>query len=93
MGVHGTGDNIGSGESLRDTFVRNNGCTAQDTPEPAPGSLTHVTTTYSGCSADHPVVWAAFDGGHIAAPQDGAPGDSGSRTWVPAAAWEFITQF
>ncbi len=93
LGVHGIGDNIGSGEGLRDTFVRNNGCTAQDTPEPAPGSLTHVTTTYEGCSADHPVVWAAFDGGHIAAPQDGAGGDSGSNTWVPGAAWDFITQF
>ncbi|MFV2084797.1 cellulose binding domain-containing protein [Micromonospora sp. LOL_021] len=57
------------------------------------GSLTHRTTTYSGCRAGYPVVWAAFDGGHIAAPQDGAPGDSGTRTWLPGETWDFFTQF
>ncbi|RKN10671.1 hydrolase [Streptomyces radicis] len=93
FGAHGIGDNIGRGESLRDTFVRNNGCTPQDTPEPGQGSLTHITTTYSGCSAGNPVVWAAFDGGHIAAPQDGAPGDSGSNSWLPGETWRFFTQF
>ncbi|GAA3732949.1 hypothetical protein GCM10022225_13820 [Plantactinospora mayteni] len=93
LGVHGIGDNIASGRSLRDRFVRNNGCAASNPPEPTAGSLTHRVTTYSGCSAGHPVVWAAFDGGHIAAPQDGAPGDSGSRTWVPGEVWRFFTQF
>ncbi|MBB5783379.1 cellulose binding domain-containing protein [Nonomuraea jabiensis] len=93
LGVHGIRDNISAGRSLRDRFVRNNGCTAQNPPEPAQGSLTHRVTTYSGCSAGHPVVWAAFDEGHIAAPQDGAGGDSGSRTWVPAEVWKFFTQF
>jgi hypothetical protein len=38
-------------------------------------------------------VWAAFDEGHIAAPQDGAAGDSGSRTWVPGEIWNFFTRF
>ncbi|OUC92911.1 hypothetical protein CA983_37300 [Streptomyces swartbergensis] len=52
-------------------FVRNNGCTPQNPPEPAQGSLTHRVTTYSGCSAGYPVAWAAFDEGHIPAPQDG----------------------
>ncbi|GLX10050.1 cellulose binding domain-containing protein [Microbispora sp. NBRC 16548] len=96
MGIHGIRDgvlNISGGRSLRDRFVRNNGCTTQNPPEPAQGSLTHRITTYSGCSAGHPVVWAAFDEGHIAAPQDGATGDSGSRTWVPAEVWKFFTQF
>ncbi|MEU6721292.1 cellulose binding domain-containing protein [Nonomuraea sp. NPDC046802] len=96
MGIHGIRDgvlNISGGRSLRDRFVRNNGCAAQNPPEPAQGSLTHRVTTYSGCSAGHPVVWAAFDEGHIAAPQDGAGGDSGSRTWVPAEVWKFFTQF
>ncbi|MBP2328833.1 poly(3-hydroxybutyrate) depolymerase [Kibdelosporangium banguiense] len=93
LGVHGVGDNIASGRGLRDRFVRNNGCAAQNPPEPARGSLTHRTTTYSGCRGGYPVAWAAFDGGHIAAPQDGAPGDSGSRTWVPAEVWKFFTQF
>ncbi|MGW0506871.1 RICIN domain-containing protein [Micromonospora sp. NPDC003241] len=91
--AHGIGDNIATGRSLRDRFVRNNGCTAQNPPEPTAGSLTHRTTTYSGCRAGYPVTWAAFDGGHIAAPQDGAPGDSGSRTWLPAETWNFFSQF
>ncbi|MFE6092617.1 alpha/beta hydrolase family esterase [Streptomyces massasporeus] len=96
LGVHGLRDNvlgISGGRALRDRFVRNNGCTPQNPPEPAQGSLTHRVTTYAGCSAGHPVAWAAFDEGHIAAPQDGAPGDSGSRTWVPQEVWKFFTQF
>ncbi|MCI4065556.1 cellulose binding domain-containing protein [Micromonospora sp. R77] len=96
LGVHGIRDgvlNISGGRALRDRFVRNNGCTAQNPPEPTQGSLTHRVTTYSGCSAGHPVAWAAFDEGHIAAPQDGATGDSGYRTWVPGVVWSFFTQF
>ncbi|MFC0533639.1 cellulose binding domain-containing protein [Phytohabitans kaempferiae] len=93
LGVHGIGDNIASGRSLRDRFVRNNGCTAASPPEPRAGSLTHTVFSYSGCRAGYPVVWAAFDGGHIAAPQDGAGGDSGSRTWVPGEVWRFFTHF
>ncbi|MEU1188031.1 cellulose binding domain-containing protein [Streptomyces sp. NPDC005859] len=96
LGVHGLRDNvlgISGGRALRDRFVRNNGCAAQNPPEPAQGSLTHRVTAYSGCSGGHPVVWAAFDEGHIAAPQDGAAGDSGARTWLPAEVWKFFTQF
>ncbi|EEP71116.1 ferruloyl esterase fee1B [Micromonospora sp. ATCC 39149] len=93
LGVHGIGDNIATGRSLRDRFVRNNGCTAASPPEPRAGSLTHTVFSYSGCRSGYPVVWAAFDGGHIAAPQDGASGDSGSRTWVPGEVWRFFTQF
>ncbi|WBB90304.1 cellulose binding domain-containing protein [Verrucosispora sp. WMMC514] len=96
FGAHGIRDsvlNISNGRSLRDRFVRNNGCTAQSPPEPSQGSLTHRSTTYSGCASGYPVVWAAFDEGHIAAPQDGAPGDSGSRTWLPGETWRFFTQF
>jgi poly(3-hydroxybutyrate) depolymerase len=94
--AHGLRDNvlsIAGGRSMRDRFVQNNGCTPQNPPEPAQGSLTHVTTSYSGCADGYPVVWAAFDEGHIAAPQDGAPGDSGTRTWLPAETWRFFTQF
>ncbi|MEU6667999.1 cellulose binding domain-containing protein [Streptomyces sp. NPDC046727] len=96
LGVHGLRDSvlgISGGRAMRDRFVRNNGCTPQNPPEPAQGSLTHRVTSYAGCSAGHPVVWAAFDEGHIAAPQDGATGDSGSRTWLPQEIWKFFTQF
>jgi poly(3-hydroxybutyrate) depolymerase len=96
MGIHGISDtvlNISQGRALRDTFVRNNGCTAQNPREPAAGSRTHITTTYSGCRAGYPVVWAAFDGGHGPGPVDGASGDSGARTWTKNEVWRFFTQF
>jgi poly(3-hydroxybutyrate) depolymerase len=95
MGVHGIGDpvlNISAGRSLRDTFVRANGCTAQNAPEPAAGSRTHTITTYAGCKAGYPVVWAAFDGGHTPGPVDGG-GDSGARTWTKTEVWRFFSQF
>jgi poly(3-hydroxybutyrate) depolymerase len=95
MGIHGVGDpvlNISAGRSLRDTFVRANGCAAQSPPEPQPGSLTHVVTAYPGCRAGYPVVWAAFDGGHTPGPVDGG-GDSGARSWTRAEVWKFFSQF
>ncbi|AGP51835.1 alpha/beta hydrolase family esterase [Streptomyces rapamycinicus] len=96
LGVHGIRDGvlgISGGRTMRDKFVRNNGCAGQNPPEPAQGSRTHTVTTYAGCSAGHPVAWAAFDEGHIAAPQDGVGGDSGSKAWVPGEVWKSFTQF
>jgi poly(3-hydroxybutyrate) depolymerase len=92
MGIHGISDsvlNISQGRALRDTFVRNNGCTAQSPREPAAGSRTHIVTAYSGCRAGYPVVWAAFDGGHTPGPVDG--GGEGWRTWTSAEVWKFFT--
>ncbi len=92
MGIHGVSDNIGAGRALRDRFVRNNGCTPQNPPEPASGSLRHITTTYSGCRAGYPVVWAPFDGGHQQGPVDGCAGcESGARSWVKGEVWKFFT--
>ncbi|GHH73540.1 hypothetical protein GCM10018793_12290 [Streptomyces sulfonofaciens] len=94
MGLHGINDNvlpISSGRALRDTFVRNNGCTPQNPPEPSSGSHTHIITAYSGCSSGHPVVWAAFDGGHDPGPIDS--GGSGWQTWTSGEVWKFFTQF
>ncbi|MEV4101986.1 cellulose binding domain-containing protein [Nonomuraea sp. NPDC049649] len=96
IGLHGLRDNvlnISQGRSLRDTFVRNNGCTPQNPPEPAQGSLTHVVTAYSGCRSGYPVVWAAFDGGHTPGPVDGSTADDGARTWTKAVVWDFFNQF
>lgn len=90
--AHGTNDQFSDGISQRDRFAANNGCAPQTTPEPAPGSRTHVTTVFSGCSEDHPVVWASFDGEHNPAPRDGAPG-GGPDTWLPGETWEFFRQF
>ncbi|PYC88424.1 poly(3-hydroxybutyrate) depolymerase [Streptomyces tateyamensis] len=96
MGLHGLRDNvlpIASGRALRDQFVRNNGCTPQNPPEPANGSLTHVVTAYSGCKPGYPVVWAAFDGaGHDPGPIDGCTCD-GWHTWTSGEVWKFFTQF
>ncbi|WP_020524108.1 RICIN domain-containing protein [Catelliglobosispora koreensis] len=96
FGIHGISDNvlnISQGRSLRDTFVRNNGCAAQNPAEPGPGSGRHITTTYS-CRAGYPVQWAAFDGGHGPAPVEGCSGcEDGVRTWTKGEAWRFISQF
>ncbi|WFE27076.1 RICIN domain-containing protein [Solwaraspora sp. WMMD791] len=96
FGLHGISDNvlsIGQGRSLRDTFVRNNGCTFQNPPEPGAGSRTHITTAYSGCRAGYPVQWAAFDNGHMPGPVDGTYGESGVTTWTKGEIWRFFAQF
>ncbi len=96
FGIHGISDNvlnISSGRALRDTFLRNNGCAAQNAPEPAAGSGRHITTAYS-CRAGYPVRWAAFDGGHGPGPVDGCSGcEDGTRTWTKTEAWQFISSF
>ena len=98
MGLHGLRDitlNIAGGRTMRDKFVQNNGCTPQNPPEPAQGSLMHTVTAYSGCKPGYPVVWAAFDAGHSPAPVDGTTADSGGgdRTWTKAEVWKFFSQF
>ena len=90
--THGLDDNvlsIAQGRSLRDRFVRNNQCTAQNPLEPARGSGTHICTSYQNCSAGHPVRWCAFDGGHWPSQHDAGQPES----WIPQEAWQFISQF
>jgi len=92
--THGLDDGtlqISGGRTMRDRFVKNNGCTQMSPPEPANNSGSHICTSYQGCSAGHPVRWCAFDGsnGHDPSPKD--PGQS--MTWNPAEAWKFFTQF
>lgn len=96
FGIHGTHDsvlNISNGRSLRDTFVRNNGCTPQNPREPALNSFTHITTTYAGCRAGYPVQWAAFDGDHTPSPVDGSGTPNDARTWTSGEIWRFFSQF
>ncbi|GAB1214371.1 hypothetical protein ATERTT37_003533 [Aspergillus terreus] len=89
---HGVSDTVLSislGRQIRDTFVKDNGCTAQNPPEPAAGSGTHIKTVYSGCSSGHPVWWIPFDG-----PHEPLATDSGaSSSWTPGQIWDFISQF
>jgi poly(3-hydroxybutyrate) depolymerase len=91
-GEHGVSDTvlpIASGRSLRDHFVQVNGCTAQNPPEPAAGSGTHIKTQYSNCSAGHPVTWIAFDGPHEPLATD----RNAKSPWTPNEVWEFFSQF
>ncbi|KAF4624730.1 hypothetical protein G7Y89_g13438 [Cudoniella acicularis] len=91
-GQHGVSDTvlpIDDARSMRDRFVKNNGCTAQSPQEPAAGSGKHIKTTYSGCSTDHPVVWVAFDGPHTPTPKD----SGASQTFTNTETWEFFSQF
>jgi poly(3-hydroxybutyrate) depolymerase len=97
FGIHGLRDGtlpIAQGRSLRDQFVRNNGCTPQNPREPAQGSLTHVVTYYSGCRAGYPVAWGAFDGPHAPNAVDGSadPYAPGAKSWTQQVVWNFITQ-
>ncbi|KFX90117.1 hypothetical protein V490_06636 [Pseudogymnoascus sp. VKM F-3557] len=91
-GQHGGSDDvlaIAMGRQIRDTFVKNNGCSSQNPPEPNAGSGTHIKTEYSGCSADHPVWWIPFDG-----PHEPLATDAGSNSpWTPTEIWNFFKQF
>ncbi|KAK4442516.1 alpha/beta-hydrolase [Podospora aff. communis PSN243] len=91
-GQHGLGDPllpIAQGRSMRDTFVRNNGCTAQTPQEPRSGQGTMVKTKYGGCNEGYPVTWIAFDGSHIQTPV--LRGET--QTFAAVETWEFFKQF
>ncbi|KAF2268867.1 putative esterase [Lojkania enalia] len=93
-GQHGISDQvlpIALGKQIRDTFVRNNGCTPQTPIDPTSGSRTHILTKYSGCAADKPVWWTAFDGDHTPVPSD--MGANKDTTFTTQAVFEFFSQF
>ncbi len=86
------------GLGIFNVFTKLNGCTAQ-TP-PVPPTNGHTCTSFANCSAGHPARFCGFGSGennphkpdlkgHYPTPKD--PGQSTS--WVPAEAWQFITQF
>lgn len=93
-GSHGLQDgtlNVSGGRQIRDRWVKQNGCTAQNPPSPAVGSGVHTCTSYDGCSSGHPVRWCEFDGSHG---HDPSPIDKGqTTTWNPGEVWRFFTQF
>ena len=92
--VHGVDDRIEGGRATRDSYVKRNGCTATDAKEPAKNSRApHILTEYQGCKEGYPVWYIAFDGQHWMAPYDGGRNNNGEKTFTPAAAWKFITQF
>jgi poly(3-hydroxybutyrate) depolymerase len=89
LGSHGVVDsvlNISQGRALRDRFLQNNGCQAQQAPEPAAGSGMHIKTTYT-CRDGFPVVWIANDSDH----QWDARDRGQSQSHVPGEIWQFFT--
>ena len=96
---HGVDDpiiNYQTGLGVLNTFTALNGCTALAPPVPPADG--HACTSYAGCSV--PTRFCSFGAGqgnpfnvslrgHYPASKD--PGQSTS--WVPAEAWNFITQF
>ena len=89
LGSHGVVDsvlNISQGRALRDRALRNNGCQAQQAPEPAAGSGTHTRTAYT-CRDGFPVVWLASDSDH----QWDARDRGQQQSWVPGEIWRFFS--
>ena len=94
LGIHGLNDgtlNISGGKSMRDRFVKNNGCASTNAPDPGRNSGKHVKTVFDGCKTGYPVTWISFDGGHIPAPVDNGP-ESGAKSYIPGEIWSFFTQ-
>jgi poly(3-hydroxybutyrate) depolymerase len=76
VGLEDTVCGMGSATPIRDRFVKNNACTAQNPPQPPKGPPYlnpggHVCTDYAGCSAGHPVRWCVHQSGHGNAIVDG----------------------
>ena len=76
-GLTDTTVNMGFATPIRDRFVKNNGCTAQNPPQPPqpPPYLPnggHICTDYAGCSTGHPLRWCVSQSGHGPDPVDGS---------------------
>lgn len=90
---HGVKDSvlpIDSGRQIRDRFVKLNGCTPKNAPEPAKNSRQRITTVYDGCK--YPTQFTAFDGDHVALP-DNSGNDAGPNSFTPGEVWKFFSQF
>jgi poly(3-hydroxybutyrate) depolymerase len=90
---HGVKDSvlpIALGREIRDRFVKNNGCTPKNAPEPTRGSKQRITTVYDGCK--YPTQFTAFDGDHLPLPNDSGT-DAGANSFTPPEVWKFFSQF
>jgi hypothetical protein len=75
--------------------AENNGCTTPgDITTATAGSKSYLCYDFEGCEAGYPVKVCTFDGNHTpSAVADGSNGgDDGMNAFVPALAWEFISQ-
>jgi Esterase PHB depolymerase len=92
--THGTKDGVctypGYGVPQINDFAKQNGCQAMDIPntlKPTDASgATPVCADFTGCNAAYPTRSCIFVGDHVYNP-------GGSKQWVPAETWKFISQF
>ena len=95
MGVHGMNDGLCKpemGKSARNTALKNASAEGKDATLEQPEeyySSQHKCYDYKDVDERFPVRWCTDDAGHIWDHKD--PGQWNS--WVPAATWDFITQF
>ncbi len=94
FGIHGTHDsvlNITNGRSLRDTFVRNNGCTAQNPQRARAGTARRISP---------PPTRDAGPGTRSSGPRSTAttpparstgPHPNDARTWTSGEIWRFFS--
>lgn len=68
--------------------LEDNGCNIPSNI-PLATSGTHVTTEFSGCNEDYPVVFGSFNGGHTENVRD--PGSN--VNWVAKETWDFFMRF
>jgi len=68
--------------------IEDNGCTVPSNIPLATGS-THVTTEFSQCDEDYPVVFGSFQGGHTDTVMD--PGSN--VNWISKETWDFFMRF
>lgn len=97
--THGVTDGIAqysNGVAILDRFAELNGCTAMTPPQP--GENEHGCVSLEGCSV--PTRFCNFGNGQDNPHNPGLNGhypsakDPGEDTsWIPAEAWQFITQF
>ena len=95
MGVHDMNDGLCKpemGKSARNTALKNASAEGKDATLEQPEesySSQHKCYDYKDVDERFPVRWCTDDAGHIWDHKD--PGQWNS--WVPAATWDFITQF
>ncbi len=85
LGSLGTGESGNGQNTQTDRFAKANSCTIETLPKATTGK--HVCTPYKDCKDGFPVTWCSFDGGHGFTPRD----SGASTTWMPQAAWDFIS--
>ncbi|PPQ76122.1 hypothetical protein CVT24_003841 [Panaeolus cyanescens] len=87
LGIHGVVDsvlNVSAGRSLRDRYLRVNGCQAKNAPEPPRGPDSNYIKTEYSCASGYPVWWIAHGGDHVAAPS--------GQNWMATQTWDFWTR-